>query len=303
MKHFKQDFPQANEAEVWRLQQHLMLAEHGAHAGAWDWDIVQDRHYWSPALLKLFGLKLEDGREGFDAWAAWRKVLHPDDREKCEARFKRSLETRQPFKLTYRVILSSGEVRWIDALGAVMLNDAGEPVHYAGLCLDVTARKTAELELEKYRDHLEGLVELRTTALRHLEQRSRLLLDSAANGLLGVDTNGCIVFANRAACEMLGYSAEELIGHEAHALLHHHRPDGSPYPAEECPTLTALHSGEVIRNDNDVYWHRDGHAIPLITSGHPLIEEGRVTGMVLMPRRCERLTVCGHSQGAGSGGC
>ena len=68
----------------------------------------------------------------------------------------------------------------------------------------------------------ELLAQVKTT-----EERTRLILESSAEGIFGVDTEGKISFVNPAACRMLGFSAEELIGQPSHATFHHHRPDGS----------------------------------------------------------------------------
>ncbi len=76
--------------------------------------------------------------------------------------------------------------------------------------------------------------------LKVSEERTRLILDSSSEGIFGVDTEGTIGFVNPAACRMLGFTTEELIGQPSHALIHHHRPDGSDYPKEECPMFRRL---------------------------------------------------------------
>ena len=76
-------------------------------------------------------------------------------------------------------------------------------------------------------------------SLKATEERTRLILESTADGILGVDTGGRIDFVNDAACRILGFEAHELAGAPSHDLLHHHRPDGSEYPREECPMFAA----------------------------------------------------------------
>ena len=76
--------------------------------------------------------------------------------------------------------------------------------------------------------------------LKVSEERSRLILESSAEGIFGTDIEGRITFVNPAACRMLGFTAEELIGQPSHAAFHHHRPDGSEYPKEECPMYRRL---------------------------------------------------------------
>ena len=64
------------------------------------------------------------------------------------------------------------------------------------------------------------------------------VLHVTAQPLWVVDPEGLIRFANPAAIEALGYdSAEELLGRHSHETIHYQHPDGSPYPASDCPML------------------------------------------------------------------
>jgi PAS domain S-box-containing protein len=145
---------------------------------------------------------------------------------------------------------------------------------------DISERKAIEAELEQHRRHLEALVQQRTSELMQTEARASHILHSSADGLYGIDVNGIITFINPAACTILGYSAEQLIGRGAHELIHHSRPDGSPYPAANCPSYNALRWGEKVRVDDEVYWHADGHPIPVMYATHPMLQEGIIAGAV-----------------------
>ena len=61
--------------------------------------------------------------------------------------------------------------------------------------------------------------------------------------IVGTDSEGRATFANRAAATMLGLEAHEIVGAEVHPLFHHHRADGTPYPAEECSIRATLLRG------------------------------------------------------------
>ena len=73
----------------------------------------------------------------------------------------------------------------------------------------------ARSEIARYRDHLEQLVKDRTEELRVSEERTRLLLESAGEGIIGVSLDGKMTFVNPAACRMLGYSPDEFVGQGA----------------------------------------------------------------------------------------
>ena len=107
------------------------------------------------------------------------------------------------------------------------------------------------------------------------------ILGSAGEGILGLDLGGKIGFANPAAAAMLGYEVWEMVGENMHHLVHHTRPDGAPYPLEECPNYAALRQGEAHQTDGEVYWRKDGTALQVEYASRPVIEGGDVIGAVV----------------------
>ena len=116
---------------------------------------------------------------------------------------------------------------------------------------------------------------------RQAEDRTRLILESTSEGIFGVDTEGRIGFVNPAACRMLGYTAGELVNQPSHSLIHHHRPDGSEYPREECPMFAAYSRGEASRVDNEFLWRKDGMGLPVEYGATPIAKDGTVVGAVI----------------------
>ncbi len=172
--------------------------------------------------------------------------------------------------------------RWVMlGAGSPFENSVREAAGILITVTDIDDRKRAETELQQHHQHLEQLVEQRTSERLAAEASAQLILDSSADGLYGVDNQGQITFINPAACKLLGYSAEQVMGKPVHSLLHHSRPDGSAYPAEDCPSLRALGTGQEIHVDHEVYWHADGHAIPVLYSVHPILQNGQVQGAVV----------------------
>ena len=66
-----------------------------------------------------------------------------------------------------------------------------------------------------------------------------------------------------------------------HDLVHHHKPDGSIYPVDQCPVFRAFQKGEGCRVDTEVIWRRDGTPIPVEYSSFPILEGTKITGAVV----------------------
>ncbi|MBP2676042.1 MAG: sensor hybrid histidine kinase, partial [Deltaproteobacteria bacterium] len=118
--------------------------------------------------------------------------------------------------------------------------------------------------------------------LREGRERIRLVLDSTADGIFGVDREGRFTFCNAAALRMLGYeNEEELLGGNVHDLVHHTKAQGTPCPREECAAQSALLSGSPFHSKEDLLWRKDGKSFLAELWTHPLRKEGEVAGAVV----------------------
>ena len=117
----------------------------------------------------------------------------------------------------------------------------------------------------------------------HIKKRYELILNSAGEGIYGIDTNGKVTFVNPAAVEMTGWSVEETIGEHGHDQHHHTKTDGSHYPHEECPIYAALKDGEVHHQVRDeFFWRKDGTSFPVYYTSTPILDDGEIIGAVVV---------------------
>lgn len=115
-------------------------------------------------------------------------------------------------------------------------------------------------------------------------QQNQLLLNAAGEGIYGVDTEGRATFVNPAAERILGWKADELLGKNIHVAIHHSHTDGSDYCVQDCPIFAAFRDGTVRRVDDEVFWCRDGHAVPVEYTSTPVYEHNTLVGAVVIFR-------------------
>ena len=122
----------------------------------------------------------------------------------------------------------------------------------------------------------------REKALREREDLVRLLLESTAEAILGIDAEGRCIFANPNCARLLGFSrSEDLLGREVHDLVHHSHADGLPYDESQCPIHRAAREARPMHADNEVFWRRDGIPFPVEYWSHPMRQGDRVVGVVV----------------------
>ena len=156
--------------------------------------------------------------------------------------------------------------------------------------------QTRDAELLHARLDLESRVEERTKelaqqvadrkhaqeALHESEGRLRLILDSAAEAIFGIDREGRCTFCNPATLRLLGYQEPEaLLGKGMHEIMHHSRADGRPYPREECKIAISLGMGTEIHCDDEVLWRADGTCFPAEFWSYPIRKDGESVGAVV----------------------
>jgi PAS domain S-box-containing protein len=142
---------------------------------------------------------------------------------------------------------------------------AGRIVQYTKVARDITERVRYE------------------EALRASKEQADLILNSTLEGIYGIDREGRCIFANANCLKLLGFGeAAEMLGKDMHALLHHTRPDGGPFPKEEC----ALHGecggkGDGEASAESVFWRRDGRPVPVEYGCRAMRKDGEIVGAVV----------------------
>ena len=217
--------------------------------------------FWNPAAERLFGYSEDEAMgQRYHALAA------PDeDQTRIEKGLERFARTGQGTVLGTTTELTArnrhGESFPVEVtLASFQLEDQWYAV---GTVRDISERKKAE------------------AALQASEERSRRILNSAGEGIFGVDVQGRITFVNPAAAYMLGYQEEELVGRGVHDLIHHHYANGSEYPLEECPMWASYVKGHIGNVDDEVLWRKDGASFPVEYASTPIIKDNQVMGAVV----------------------
>ena len=120
------------------------------------------------------------------------------------------------------------------------------------------------------------------TALHEKEEHVRLLLDSTAEAICGMDLKGNCTWANQACVQILGYrDASGLLGKNFHGLAHYSLPDGRLLPQDECRAYRALVKGDYVHVDDEVMWRADGTFFPVEYWSHPMRRNGNAIGAVV----------------------
>jgi PAS domain S-box-containing protein len=258
----QRDITQQRRAQDALRERETQLAEAQriAHLGSWELDLATKQLRWSDEHFRIVGLEPRpDGLSPINAV----DCIHPEDCSRAQAMLDNAIAARGSYSTELRIVRPDGEIRWIHSRGTYVPTPGASPGRMVGTAQDVTERVLSEAQ--------------RAQLARHLHS----LLSSTSEGIYGVDPEGRCAFINVAGAAMLGYAPGELVGQAMHALIHGRHPDGAPYPVETCPVHQTMRSGMACRLDTDVLWRRDGTALPVEFVANPLVEDGRVVGVVV----------------------
>ena len=208
----------------------LDLLLRSARVGTWHSDLVTGRFQWSPQMFDLLGLDPGSVKASIETW---RSALHPEDIEPSRRRIDQALEQHTVLDNDCRVVLPSGQVRWINSVGEGIYDDHGQPIQMVGICQDVTARKQAE----------------------EANERFRLGFDNSAVAQAMTSLDGRFLRVNEALVRMLGYSPAELESMTYNEVTH---PDDR---AAISSARTALVAGQETIRFEKRYVARDGATV------------------------------------------
>lgn len=256
-----EDLVAERTAKLQVSEEALRHAQQIAHIGSWEWDIPSDRLAWSDETYRIFGTAPQSFLPTYETCL---KSVHPDDREAVANAVKESLERKSPCTIEHRICLADGGVRVVQQRSEPRLDADGNLQAMVGTMQDITEREQVQ------------------EALRRSEEQLRLLLDSTAEAIYGIDMQGNCTFCNPACLRMLGYSrVEDLLGKNMHQQIHHKHSDGTCFPVEDCRIYQAFQIGVRAHVDDEVLWRADGMAFSAEYWSHPQYRDGQVVGAVV----------------------
>jgi PAS domain S-box-containing protein len=246
--------------QIGEWQQWLELANRaGLRIGLWDWDVVANTVAWSDETYRQMGFTRDtfSGRVE-DAVAR----IHPEDQARVEEAIQKVLAGGTDYAAQYRLVRPDGTVCWIEAYGAVVRDHSS--THMLGMGIDVTNLKKAQ------------------QTGRESEEKYLLLLNSAAEGIYGLDLEGRCTFCNPACLCLLGYqTCEDLLGKNMHELVHHTLGDGTPYCEEDSQIYAAVRECEASHVAETLQWRADGTSFLATYWSYPMYKAGALVGAVV----------------------
>ncbi len=162
--------------------------------------------YISPGVREVTGFGAE---EVISHPELLTEIIHPDDKSSFDSRVAASRATLLPCDRQYRIVLRSGEVKWVQDSAKFSKNENGDVI-IDGVALDISDRKQAE------------------SALRQSEQRFRSLIENATDITIILDADGIFRYISPSVKRILGYPPHQAIGRSALEIVH---PD-------DCATIT-----------------------------------------------------------------
>lgn len=135
----------------------LAKAQKIAHMGNWDWDIINNRIYWSDQVYRIFGLNPQTVEFTRDVFF---NCVHPEDHQQLIESFQASLDNQVPSNCEYRILLEDDSVRYLHHQSEITLSRDNTVIRQSGTIQDITERKLAEEKIRHlaYYDSLTGLL-------------------------------------------------------------------------------------------------------------------------------------------------
>ncbi len=241
------------EASLRERSDQYELVVRGSQDGIWDWDVVNDRTYFSPQFMAILGYPPDtDFRKIFHLTDA----LHPEDRAPILDAVRAHLKGKVPFDYEFRLRTHAHEHVWVHARGQAIWGPDGRATRFAGSIANVTHQRRTKMALE------------------HSESHYRTLVETSSSLIWELDRRGVYTYVNeRAARAIFGYEPAEMIG----------RPFTDFLVTEQTraylEVFARLLEGEHVFDFQSRQRRRDGQIAVLLFNAVPLRDaEGAIIG-------------------------
>ncbi|MBX9974399.1 EAL domain-containing protein [Cytobacillus firmus] len=134
----------SQQLELTKIKNNLNQAQMIANIGSLEYDVENDKGFWSDQLFRIFGLKPQKGF--FPDYRMYLSYLHPDDRPAFEDQFQKLLKEKNSVDLVCRIIRQNGEERYIHHRADYFAEESGSAKIIATI-QDITEKRLMEEKL------------------------------------------------------------------------------------------------------------------------------------------------------------
>jgi PAS domain S-box-containing protein len=135
------------EAQLRRSETLLREAQRVAHIGSWEFDVNTRKIFWTEEMYHIHGLPPTSPPPSVEEIVE--TLIHPDDRPLHKVAIEIPVAKGEPFEANIRIVRKDGEIRYINARGGPIFNEAGELVRFAGTTFDITDWKQPEVRVNQ----------------------------------------------------------------------------------------------------------------------------------------------------------
>ncbi|MFH1985278.1 MAG: PAS domain-containing protein [Pseudomonadota bacterium] len=147
--------------DLQRSMERLEEAQHLAHIGSWELDLIHNVLTWSDEIFRIFEIDSEKFGASYEAFL---DTIHPDDREAVHLAYTNSVETRTPYAIDHRLLLPDGRIKYVREQCETYY-EGDTPVRSIGTVQDNTELKAADEALQRLNTELDQQVKKRTAEL------------------------------------------------------------------------------------------------------------------------------------------
>jgi len=178
-----------NEKKITESEIRFRTLTKTAPVGIFETDASGSTTYVNETWLQYSGMHFEEALGD-----GWFNAVHPDDRDWLQKGWNSKTEMKSESFSEYRIVDKGGKIRWVNGRAAPVFNNEGSLSGYIGIILDVTEKKNSEQRII------------------NSEESKRLILNSALDAIVIIDTESTITFWNPQAEQIFGWAADEVIG-------------------------------------------------------------------------------------------
>lgn len=133
----------------------LKEAQNIAHLGFWEFDLEENRLFWSDEVYRILGLEPQEFEASYEGFLSY---VHPEDREALANEYQQSIEEKRRYNIVHRIIQKNGAVRYVEERCKHSYNSSDKPIRSIGTVYDITDRIADQNKLQRLFDLQKNII-------------------------------------------------------------------------------------------------------------------------------------------------